>query len=1041
MGQPGAQPLPVIAYPTKGNEGFKDYSGPELARMITVAATLYASVLPERALRKSSNDPPKVIGLLGVSSLEYVVTFLAAQRLGLTTLLFSTRLSDAGYKYLVEKTQCQAVLVQSRYQPVMDRVQSATGGLLAVVPMFEGTYLFNPAFANTVRPLDIQFDWNRERKHPGAIIHSSGSTGLPKPVPQLWDAWVDFLGSPEMHPKGRDLLITVPLYHGFGALNLVQAIVFGNRISLVNASLPITGPHVLTALEASKCTSIATVPYTLKLLAETPGGIEKMARLAVVQFGGSACPDELGDRLVAAGVNVSNTYGATETGGLMARSKDQWNWLVPLPHAEPYLEFEREAEDDNLYHLVVKPGLESKVLSTRSDGSYDTKDLFARHPTDPRKWKFVRRKDDTIVLVNGEKANPVPLEDAVKQHPDVQIAVGFGAQRAFLGMIVIPGPEAKDVPKHELVARIWPRLEAANRVVPAYARISRDAVIVKEAGTPFPVTEKLTLKRAQFVQQFRADIDAFYERMAAGGVAAEAKKPPELYSTVAGVRDLVRRTVCETLQLQNASELTDDTDFFLLGMDSLQATQARNSLAKELGVGEDQLPVNVAFENPSVARLAQFIIDMKREASPDRSRDEVEMELVKKYSQFRPVVRKESTKRPGKEVVVLTGATGSLGRHLLNTLLQTPHVSRVYCFVRAASPNAALTRTHAALRNARLLAALTPAQTAKIVALPYDLSQPDLALPRSTYDEIASTATTVIHNAWAVNFNMALASFERHCIAGTQHLLALCLRSPFTPLPTFTFISTIGAVMRSPESPIRERLYPLAAADPIGYSRSKWCAERICEAASAKAGVPARVVRIGQIVGDSQHGLWNAKEAVPLTVLAARTVGALPLVPEGRDALSWLPVDVTARAVVEVAGVSMEDGRSGTRTPREGLDVYHVCHPRAVSWNREFLPALRRAGLRFETLSGPEWVRRLEASERDPARNPPMKLINWFRAVYGESALSLVALDLTESRKVAPSLRDPKPVSQEEMAKYLRYWTEEAWAELPLAAPPAKAKM
>lgn len=106
MGQPGAQPLPVIAYPTKGNEGFKDYSGPELARMITVAATLYASVLPERALRKSSNDPPKVIGLLGVSSLEYVVTFLAAQRLGLTTLLFSTRLSDAGYKYLVEKTQC-----------------------------------------------------------------------------------------------------------------------------------------------------------------------------------------------------------------------------------------------------------------------------------------------------------------------------------------------------------------------------------------------------------------------------------------------------------------------------------------------------------------------------------------------------------------------------------------------------------------------------------------------------------------------------------------------------------------------------------------------------------------------------------------------------------------------------------------------------------------------------------------------------------------------------------------------------------------------
>lgn len=639
--------MPVISYPTRGNEEFKDYTGEELARMVELAASLYVSALPERALRKNSDDPPKTIGLLGVSNLEYIITFLAAQRLGLTTLFLSTRLSDAGFSHLIEKTECQAVIVQSRYQPAMERAQTATGGSLVVVPMFEGTYLFNPAIMNAMKPLDLHFDPVREKEIPGGIIHSSGSSGLPKPVPTWWHRWLPFLNDQNLHKQFDNALITAPLYHGFGILTLMGSVVFGGRMAIISASLPITGQQVLTALEASKCTCLLTVPYTLKLVADMPGAIDKMKTLDLVQFGGSACPDELGDRLVAAGVPLGNSYGATETGGLMVRSRDQWNWLVPLPHAEPFMEFEHEG--GGVYHLVVKSGLESKFFATRPDGSYDTKDLFRPHPTDPKKWKYVSRKDDTIVLVNGEKANPVPLEEAVKQHPDVQMAVGFGTQRDFLGMMVIPELHAASVPKQEMVERIWPRLEGANKIVPAYARISKDAVIVKDAGTPFPLTEKTTLKRAAFIQQFAGDIDAFYARMARGGV--EQHQQPRDRSE-AGMRDLVRRTVRETLQLQDASELTDDADFFLLGMDSLQATQVRNVLAKELGVGADELPQNVAFDNPSVTRMAQFLVQMKQGAATSSSQEEVAMGLVKKYSQFPAISRKQTTRRPEKEVVV-----------------------------------------------------------------------------------------------------------------------------------------------------------------------------------------------------------------------------------------------------------------------------------------------------------------------------------------------------------------------------------------------------
>ena len=50
------------------------------------------------------------------------------------------------------------------------------------------------------------------------------------------------------------------------------------------------------------------VPYALKLLAESDEGISVLSELKAVMFGGSACPDSLGDRLVNNGVNLISHY-------------------------------------------------------------------------------------------------------------------------------------------------------------------------------------------------------------------------------------------------------------------------------------------------------------------------------------------------------------------------------------------------------------------------------------------------------------------------------------------------------------------------------------------------------------------------------------------------------------------------------------------------------------------------------------------------------------------------------------------------------------
>lgn len=46
----------------------------------------------------------------------------------------------------------------------------------------------------------------------------------------------------------------------------------------------------------------------------------------------------------------------------------------------------------------------------------------------------------------------------------------------------------------------------------------------------------------------------------------------------------------------------------------------------------------------------------------------------------------------------------------------------------------------------------------------------------------------------------------------------------------------------------------------------QWVVERLCKIASESSSLHARVLRIGQLVGDTQNGIWNESEAVSLII-------------------------------------------------------------------------------------------------------------------------------------------------------------------------------
>jgi len=277
----------------------------------------------------------------------------------------------------------------------------------------------------------------------------------------------------------------------------------------------------------------------------------------------------------------------------------------------------------------------------------------------------------------------------------------------------------------------------------------------------------------------------------------------------------------------------------------------------------------------------------------------------------------------------------------------------------------------------------------------------------TSYVALLRGVNLVVHNAWSVNFNMGVASFENQ-LQGLRHLLDFS----FKVGARCFFVSSVSAAVRSGSVVPEQHLKQLTDAQEMGYARSKLVGERLCQHAR-EAGLDARVLRVGQIVGDTQLGQWNATEAIPLMIRSAVSIGALPTL---NDTLTWLPIDVVAQTIVDIC-----------RT-LEHHDVYHVVNPRSLNWSADLLPMLAIAGLRFEPVSAQAWLERLAASNPDPAVNPTIKLLDFFRAKYTKPRTGPgVFYETRVTEGVSQTLRHVGAPDAELVRKMVQYWTEEAW--------------
>ena len=475
------------------------------------------------------------------------------------------------------------------------------------------------------------------------LHHTSGtSTGVPKPIPQSHRAAVGVLPA-FADGKENASFTTTPLYHG-GVADCFRAWTSGALIWLFPGKhVPITALNVLKSLDAAAtCREIehvaavkyfSSVPFVLQMLASENRGLDSLRSMEIVGVGGAALTQDVGDDLVAKGINLVSRFGSAECGFLMSSHRDyaadnQWSYL--RSHGSPLLDFSHP-HNDRLKELIVRQDWPHMAKRNTENGSYATADLFQAHEAIPDAWKYHSRADSQLTLVTGKKFDPSPLEDALAASPLLKDVFIFGNGQQYPGVLLFRPPSTSSISEKDLLRDLWPLLEKLNAQSQDHARIDRSMLIIMPHDAPkLPKSSKGTVLRGEAERIFAGVIKGAYEDDLAvsGGHGTEEMQVPPDHEVASRVLEIIKQVIVRS------DPIPADADLFTYGVDSVACMHIRGIFqSKIVGRKIPALPINVVYDNGNINRLADFLMKFRKGQTLE-AEDEIQLmyQLAEEYS-------------------------------------------------------------------------------------------------------------------------------------------------------------------------------------------------------------------------------------------------------------------------------------------------------------------------------------------------------------------------------------------------------------------------
>jgi acyl-CoA synthetase (AMP-forming)/AMP-acid ligase II len=727
---------------------------------VHVTARQYANAINrtawwlETALGRRPSSP--TVGYEGPQDLRYYLLVIAAVKTGYKMLFTSPRNTVEGDLAVIRGAKCGIWLLPNH--------GSLAGRLLEHVSLETLTlpdldFFLDPA---TVPHFEYLKDWEAGRRDYAWVLHTSGSTGNPKPVFRFLDS-VASAGANNLlpHINGKPLLLhdyydtraylTFPFYHGAGLVNGMLWPIYHGTTIVLGPQRPVSLDLMKQVIRRTEPTSVFTAPSLVEEISKDAEFLELLRGVEALAYGGGPVSFEAGDRIWKH-TKLRLSIGTTEAGWLPCVETDPEDWNYIHPH--PNCGFQFRPHADGLYELIAVRQSHlaqwQSIFSTFPDlDEYNTRDLFSRHATKEGLYKYEGRADNIIVLSNGEKVQPNNMELIIGAHPLIKAAIIAGQGR-FQTSAIVEVLETS-YPRHAgerraLIEQILPSIDAANKLAPTHGKLDPDLIVFGHPAKPFQRTPKSTIRRGPTIQLYADELDqAYAQAELAGDSEAKVRHPVNLQSQETleeSLRELIL-AVADLKTLDKNDDLFADT-----GVDSLQVMTIRRRLVQGLPrdsiIQAGAITGALIYKNPTVCQLAAAILNLARngdiKSSESAESRRLADDLLLKYTKdLPPRLDRSRDKTPNSDYhIVLTGSTGSLGSYILDHLIQAESVKEVWCLNRS---------TDAESRQARLNAKRglrSDFAASNVRFLQAKLSEERLGLQETDYNDISERVTHII---------------------------------------------------------------------------------------------------------------------------------------------------------------------------------------------------------------------------------------------------------------------------------------------------------
>jgi len=698
------------------------------------------------------------------------------------------------------------------------------------------------------------------------VLYTSGSTGEPKGVIGLhsatvnrlrwgWDAW------PYQPGETSAWKTSIAFIDSF--TELLAPLLAGVPTVVVSRATLLDPPRFLDLLSTQRISRLTLVPtYLRELLAWMAIDGVRLPALRVCTSSGEALTADLARRFFEGcpDATLLNIYGSTEVAGDVTshavRRRDIDGLQDAVPIGRPIANVRVHVFDDA--QQPVKDGEVGELYvggMALAEGYIHAPELSSERFLDTPDGRLFRTGDrvrrlpggvleclgrvDRQVKIRGVRVELGEVEARISQAPGVEhvaVVVDDGLLVAY-----VVGSGASAVLDH--VQRYLP-----SEMVPARV-VGLDAL-------PLTASGKVDRKRLP----------------AAAGMHGTTGAQPS---------SELERVIAQAWREALGHEKFDvDTTYSQAGGDSLSVVRLAVVLTESLG---REVTSPQVLERPTIRAYAAWL-----EAGAAEIEKSAIIERMKADAVLDPDLTPPTPPLDGPpRHVLMTGATGFLGAHLLAELLESG-VETVSCLVRPP-----LSRVAANLRH---YGQWRESYAGRVHEIAGDLSRPRLGLSVEDYRRLAEDVDTIWNVGASVDIINAYDHHRPNNVGGATEIIRFACSQQTKRLHHISSVVAIetpggcGKLVEEDHAP------PLEDPGFVGYAHTKQVAEALVREAGTR-GLPVNIYRCDNIAGSSQTGVSNPNDYFWRLFSGCVRLGE---VPDLEYSTRMVPADRAAKALVKL---------------------------------------------------------------------------------------------------------------------------------------------